>query len=395
MALGEKSFFWDKPSGDLTEDELAYYQYAAQDLASFFECLYTTGIAPQMAVSSPEDNPEDYIGSSLAVTAGTALQVVVSPGVGMIKGRGYIASLPIQLSVAAGETTDIVLRMDLQNEKPEIYVAAKQREGNASLENNLSHESLNYELALATVVVPEKSTAVTASMITDQRLNTNAHPTDGEPLAGLMKSIPGVDTKGIWEDYTNLQASINNQWNSFLSDSSEEFNTWFETAQSVISEDAAGELLNLITELQSSKTDKIDHRLKTYTDISQIGLTAGSETIESICEALPDASMLIYPVGRTNNVDIYPKFNSGTVQAGLMEVVRLNHLRIVMHYVPKVETETQMPVEYIGMAYQDSGVWHWSGWTADAPSVNGFTFAVANKEPTSAPAGRITFVYEA
>lgn len=147
-------------------------------------------------------------------------------------------------------------------------------------------------------------------------------------------------------------------------------------------------------DLLSETASNSDHQLKTYTDLSQIGLTAGSETIESICEALPDASMLIYPVGSTNNVDIYPKFNSGTVQAGLMEVVRLNHLRIVMHYVPKVETETQMPVEYIGMAYQDSGVWHWSGWTADAPSVNGFTFAVSDTEPSNAPAGRITFVYE-
>lgn len=147
-------------------------------------------------------------------------------------------------------------------------------------------------------------------------------------------------------------------------------------------------------DLLSETASNSDHQLKTYTDLSQIGLTVGSETIESICEALPDASMLIYSVGSTNNVDIYPKFNSGTVQAGLMEVVRLNHLRIVMHYVPKVETETQMPVEYIGMAYQDSGVWHWSGWTADAPSVNGFTFAVSDTEPSNAPAGRITFVYE-
>lgn len=147
-------------------------------------------------------------------------------------------------------------------------------------------------------------------------------------------------------------------------------------------------------DLLSETASDADHQLKTYTDLSQIGLTVGSETIESICEALPDASMLIYSVGSTNNVDIYPKFNSGTVQAGLMEVVRLNHLRIVMHYVPKVETETQMPVEYIGMAYQDSGVWHWSGWTADAPSVNGFTFAVSDTEPSNAPAGRITFVYE-
>lgn len=389
MALGEKSFFWDKPSGDLTEDELAYYQYAAQDLASFFECLYTTGIAPQMAVSSPEDNPEDYIGSSLAVTAGTALQVVVSPGVGMIKGRGYIASLPIQLSVAAGETTDIVLRMDLQNEKPEIYVAAKQREGNASLENNLSHESLNYELALATVVVPEKSTAVTASMITDQRLNTNAHPTDGEPLAGLMKSIPGVDTKGIWEDYTNLQASINNQWNSFLSDSSEEFNTWFETAQSVISEDAAGELLNLITELQSSKTDKIDHQLKTYTDLSQIGLTVGSETIESICEALPDASMLIYTVDFQNNAPIYPRYSGpNTTVYGLMQVTRRKNTRIDWYYSVKVDADTQAATSYTGFSYYDT-TWKWSGWS-EHPSI-----VAVSEVPESTPKGQVTLVYEA
>lgn len=393
MALGEKSFFWDKPSVDLTEDELAYYQYAAQDLASFFECLYTTGIAPEMAVSSPDDNPEDYIGSSLAVTMGTELQVIVSPGVAMIKGRGYIASLPIQLTVAAGETTDIVLRMDLQNEKPEIYVAAKQRSGSASLENSLSHESLNYELALATVVVPEKATAVTASMITDQRLNTNKHPTDGEPLAGLMKSIPGVDTKGIWEDYTNLQSSINSQWNSFLADSTEEFNTWFETAKGVIDEDAAGKLLNLITDLQDEKADKSDHQLRTYIDLDQIGLTAGSETIESICEALPDRSMLTYAVGIPNNASIYPKFNPDETQYGLMEVIRQELTRVVMRYVPKNQGEKSV-VEYIGHAYNDESVWHWSGWSADAPSVNGFTFAVADKAPSSAPAGRITFVYE-
>lgn len=149
-------------------------------------------------------------------------------------------------------------------------------------------------------------------------------------------------------------------------------------------------------DLLSETASNSDHQLKTYTDLSQIGLTVGSETIESICEALPDASMLVYAVGSTNNGSIYPKYlpNQAT-QYGLMEVIRREITRVVMHYVPKVETETQMPVEYIGMAYQDSGVWHWSGWTADAPSVNGFTFAVSDTEPSNAPAGRITFVYEA
>ncbi|WP_050696607.1 hypothetical protein [Anaeromassilibacillus senegalensis] len=277
MALGEKSFFWDKPAGTLTEDELAYYQYAAQDLASFFECLYTTGIAPQMAITSPDDNPEDYIGSSLAVTAGSGLQVVVSPGVAMIKGRGYIASLPVTLQVAAGKTTDIVLRMDLGSEKPEIYVAAKQRAANASLESNISHESLNYEVALATIVIPSDSTAITQSMITDQRLNTTVHPTDGKPIAGLMKSIPNADTKGIWEDYKELQAQyvtvFDRTNNNFVMTSDAqlqrfqtEFYNWFETAKSVISEDAAGRLLNLINgKADKSTTESATLRASSWT----------------------------------------------------------------------------------------------------------------------------------
>lgn len=120
MALGEKSFFWDKPAGELTPEEAAYYEYAAQDLASVYECMYTTGICPAMAVSGPEDNPEDYIGSSLRCSAGEGLSVVVSPGAANIKGRLYLATLPVTVTVAAGVVTDVVLRMDLQSEKPTI-----------------------------------------------------------------------------------------------------------------------------------------------------------------------------------------------------------------------------------------------------------------------------------
>lgn len=289
MALGEKSFFWDKPAGTLTEDELAYYQYAAQDLASFFECLYTTGIAPQMAITSPDDNPEDYIGSSLAVTAGSGLQVVVSPGVAMIKGRGYISSLPVQLMVTTGATTDIVLRMDLQGAKPQIYVAAKKREGNISIENNLSHDALNYELALATVVVPAASTAVAVSMITDHRLNTTLHPIDGKPLAGLMRSIPEVDTKGIWEDFDRLLKHINSTWIAFLNDSERDFKDWFETVKGIVNEDAAGNLLNLINGIEDSKNQPnglagLDANGKLVQDAKSVNglqFKASNESVES------------------------------------------------------------------------------------------------------------------
>ena len=208
MALGEKSFFWDKPAGELTPEEAAYYEYAAQDLASVYECMYTTGICPAMAVSSPEDNPEEYIGSSLRCSAGEGLSVVVSPGAANIKGRLYLATLPVTVTVAAGVVTDVVLRMDLQSEKPTITLQAKQRASGVSLAQNLSHESLVYEIAVATVDVPVGSIQTDLSMITDQRLNTTAHPTDGKPVSGLMRSIPYVETLGIWEEWTALKEQI-------------------------------------------------------------------------------------------------------------------------------------------------------------------------------------------
>lgn len=45
---------------------------------------------------------------------------------------------------------------------------------------------------------------------------------------------------------------------------------------------------------------------KTYTAPSQIGITLGSETIESISTALPNGAMLMYGVGESANTEIYP-----------------------------------------------------------------------------------------
>ena len=45
---------------------------------------------------------------------------------------------------------------------------------------------------------------------------------------------------------------------------------------------------------------------KTYTAPSQIGITLGNETIESISTALPNGAMLMYAVGASANTEIYP-----------------------------------------------------------------------------------------
>lgn len=48
------------------------------------------------------------------------------------------------------------------------------------------------------------------------------------------------------------------------------------------------------------------HKARTYTDLSQIGITMGQETIENVSMALPNGSILIYSAGDSANTSIYP-----------------------------------------------------------------------------------------
>lgn len=48
------------------------------------------------------------------------------------------------------------------------------------------------------------------------------------------------------------------------------------------------------------------HPIKTYTNLSQLGLTIGQETIESISAAMPNGSILTFAVGNSANTEIYP-----------------------------------------------------------------------------------------
>ncbi len=56
----------------------------------------------------------------------------------------------------------------------------------------------------------------------------------------------------------------------------------------------------------NGKADAATSNIKTYTSLSQIGITAGQETIESVSEALSPGYMLVFAVGTSNNQAIYP-----------------------------------------------------------------------------------------
>lgn len=67
------------------------------------------------------------------------------------------------------------------------------------------------------------------------------------------------------------------------------------------------------------------HQIATYTALSQIGLTSGSETLESIAAAMPDNSILQYAV-ESGNTDVYPD------DFGRMEVRRADADTVVFYF---------------------------------------------------------------
>ena len=109
------------------------------------------------------------------------------------------------------------------------------------------------------------------------------------------------------------------------------------------------------------------HNLKTYTALSQIGITAGEETIESIFDTMSDNSMLSYLVWDSANYDIYP-----TVDASVI-FYKINHTRsfaICLH--------SSKASFWVGTYYHPTGTEAiWTGWNpagipcgSDEPSLS-------------------------
>ena len=143
----------------------------------------------------------------------------------------------------------------------------------------------------------------------------------------------------------------------------------------------------------------INQRL--YTDLSQIGLTEGSETIETIATKLPTYSRLILTVGSTNNLTIYPNSNFG-----LLIVEKTVNSRVQFTF-----TNNQ-GARWIGMYAIASSGHTWTDWYETAKLSNDtFTTSVKAKTgtdyttyrvrnaailsatPSSMTNGEIAFVY--
>ena len=258
----EKSSFFNSVSGDR--------KYKAEDWASYFGSFIGNGVFPVPS-------------TGLQVVAGSGMQVTVKAGKAWINGYFYNNTSDLSLTLATADGVlnridRIVVRWDLTNRV--ISVKAKSSSYSASpTAPAVERDADIYELALADIYVGAGVTSITGSKITDKRLDTSvcgvvaavvdqidtgAFNAQLEAWFAEYQSDSAAEYNSLVSYMNSLKLQGNTQYDAleeyfaaFKAEAKSDFDTWFEGLQKVLGDDAAGNLLNMITAL-SARVDLIE-----------------------------------------------------------------------------------------------------------------------------------------
>ncbi|MED1419011.1 hypothetical protein [Bacillus smithii] len=227
----EKSSFFNSVNGDR--------KYKAEDFADYFSKFITNGVFPNIA-------------SNLQVIAnGTDMTVTLKAGAAWINGYMYqnTDDLILPIDVADGVLNRID-RVVIQLNYAERLIKAVVKKGTFSsspVAPSLQRDADIYEIGIADIAVNKGVTSITQSAITDLRLNTT--------LCGMVNSLLQADTTAIFEQYQDWferETSENEQeFDQFMADQQQAFQTWFDSVKGQLSGDVAGSLANRITEVET------------------------------------------------------------------------------------------------------------------------------------------------
>lgn len=207
--------------------------YEASFFAQYFASFIGNGVFP---------NPS----TGLQVVAGENLTTVVRAGKGWI--NGYIvlndSDYVVQHDIADGvlkRIDRIVMGLNYEDRKIDIYLKKGVFSSNPTAPS-LQRDSNYYELALADVYINNGTTQISQSNITDTRLNSD--------LCGIVSSVVDqVDTTTIFNQYQDF-------FDDFVQNKTNDFEQFVESIRSILDENVAGNLLNMINSLESGKLDK-------------------------------------------------------------------------------------------------------------------------------------------
>ena len=236
--------------------------YTAAEFAHYFSLLVGNGVFP-----SPDT------GLNVLASDPASMTVKIGDGSGWI--NGYFVTVAgghsVTLEAASGAGTridSIIMQWNSNDRKINIIAKSGTASGNPQ-PVTLQRDAELWELELAQITVGAGVSSVDQTKIKDMRADSDR--------CGLVTALlKGIDPS------------------SFLEQSEAEFNKWFQTIMNKISsEDVAGSLLKMITE--------VDNREKEHYSI----LKTGVDSVKTGALQLNDKQIQLTPIG--NDVYLYHK----------------------------------------------------------------------------------------
>lgn len=244
-----------------------------------------------------------YIGSfisdgvyngEMAVTAdGSAMSVTVGKGRAWLgyDNKRYFKNMfaDMELSIANADGVlnridTIALRWDI-NDRSIIPTVLQGTPSSSAIAPAITRTVEQYDLKLAEISVPAGTTAITQSLITDCRLNTD--------VCGIVTGV--VDQVDTSTFYNQIAADLA----EFKSTNEADFTAWVDGLKDILDETTAGNLQNEIEALQSDKSDKSTLTAATLPAANWTGdaapysqtISVAGVTATSANEVLPGASI--------------------------------------------------------------------------------------------------------
>lgn len=157
------------------------------------------------------------VSSACQVVASSGMNVVVKTGKGQIGFNWFEIESDTTLEIAKSDVVlnridRVVIQRSLTNRNTVIYVKQGTLDSNPTPPALTRNESV-YEIALADILVSKNISAITTSLITDQRSNNNV-------CGWIVGLIEQFDTTTLFNQYEEAQ-------DNFINNQTQNFNNWF------------------------------------------------------------------------------------------------------------------------------------------------------------------------
>lgn len=227
--------------------------YTADSLSDWLRKFFTTGVFE----------------GDLQVVANDDMSVTVTNGYGNILGKVkiYDTETKFDLETASGTLNridNVILRRD--DTERDIYLMIQTGSyANEPKAPEIVRSGAIYDLKLAEIYVAAGTIRITQSNITDCRINSEVCGY----VASTVKEIDFSQMQAQFnayfeeykvkmnEDYTEFITNYEEMVTTFENTQAANFTTWFNNVKGQLSSDVAGNLLNLINNLQTTKAEKV------------------------------------------------------------------------------------------------------------------------------------------